>query len=333
VVRAQLLSLLPFALLLMLLRSESERQSRRVWWLVPLVALWGNLHGAVLVGVAFSGCYLVARRWRQSPATAAGVLVALCGALLLNPAGLRTPSYYYGVFTNQTARRGILLWAPPQLGATFDVLLVCSVALLLALAVYARRPFWEYVALAGLAVATASAARNGIWLGVFSAPAAAAGVTRLLGSRRPRRGRSATLRRVRRLLPAALLTASVTLLGMASVVLSGHAQTFVAEDSTAEAISRIAAGRTVLAPEPLAESLAAAGARVWMSDPLDAFSASDQAAYIDFLLGHGPGARRALDAATLVVTLHRSAQADLAFQAGYRPIAVVADYDIDARTG
>lgn len=332
VVRAQLLSFVPFALLVMLLRAESQHPSRRVWWLVPLIAVWGDLHGAVLVGVAASGCYLVARRWRHSSVTAAGVLFGLFGALLLNPAGLRTPAYYYGVLTNETARRGILLWAPPQWDAPFDLLLLGSSALLLGLAAYARRPLWEYLALAGLATATASAARNGIWLGIFTVAPAAAGLTRLLAHRRPRRARSATPSRARELLPAALATASVTLLGMAPVVLVGRAQPYADPDDTARAISQIAMGRTVLAPEPLAESLAAAGARVWISDPLDAFTAQDQGAYLDFLLGKEAGARRALDAADLVVALHGSVQAELAVRAGYTPSATVAGYDIDTRT-
>jgi type II secretory pathway predicted ATPase ExeA len=124
----------------------------------------------------------------------------------------------------------------------------------------------------------------------------------------------------------------VTLLGMAPVVLAGRAQSVATADQTAKAISRIAAGRTVLAPEPLVESLAAAGARVWITDPLDAFTAQDQDAYLDFLLGNAAGARRALDAADLVVTLHGSAQAQLALRAGYTQIAAVAEYDIDTRT-
>src|SRR3954468_12217235 len=48
VVRVQLFSLPLFALTGLLLRAETRKPSRRVWLLVPLVALWSNLHGAVL---------------------------------------------------------------------------------------------------------------------------------------------------------------------------------------------------------------------------------------------------------------------------------------------
>jgi len=46
IVRAQLFSLLLFCVVLLLLRAESRSPSRRVWLLVPLIALWANLHGA-----------------------------------------------------------------------------------------------------------------------------------------------------------------------------------------------------------------------------------------------------------------------------------------------
>src|SRR5439155_2354930 len=57
-VRAQLFSLALFPALLWLLRSEEDEPSRRIWLLVPLVALWSNLHGTVLVGVGLALLYL-----------------------------------------------------------------------------------------------------------------------------------------------------------------------------------------------------------------------------------------------------------------------------------
>src|SRR5436309_1134676 len=51
-VRAQIFSQLLFVPLFLLLRRESRRPSRRVLIVFPLLALWANLHGAVVVGVA-----------------------------------------------------------------------------------------------------------------------------------------------------------------------------------------------------------------------------------------------------------------------------------------
>src|SRR5690242_5886853 len=77
VVRAQMFSLPLFALLVLLLRSDARARSRRIWLLVPLVALWSNLHGAVLVGLIVASVYLVLER------RAFGVLAAAWAALFL----------------------------------------------------------------------------------------------------------------------------------------------------------------------------------------------------------------------------------------------------------
>ena len=57
-IRGQLFSLPLFAACALLLRAETREPSRRIWLLVPLLALWGNLHGAVLTGAAVAGAYL-----------------------------------------------------------------------------------------------------------------------------------------------------------------------------------------------------------------------------------------------------------------------------------
>ena len=48
---ASLFSLALFPVLLALLESESRAPRRRIWFSVPLLALWGNLHGEELAGL------------------------------------------------------------------------------------------------------------------------------------------------------------------------------------------------------------------------------------------------------------------------------------------
>ena len=67
IVRAQLFSLVLFCVVLLLLRAEARSPSWRIWLLVPLTALWANLHGAVLVGLSVAGAYLVLERFRRDP--------------------------------------------------------------------------------------------------------------------------------------------------------------------------------------------------------------------------------------------------------------------------
>ena len=75
VVRVQLFSLLLFPLLLLLLRMQARAPSRQIWLVVPLFALWSNLHGAALVGIAVMGAYLIFERARNRPLESAAVLV------------------------------------------------------------------------------------------------------------------------------------------------------------------------------------------------------------------------------------------------------------------
>ena len=86
VVGVSMFSLAFFPLLLLLLESESRTPSRRIWLAVPIVAVWGNLHGAVLVGLGLLACYAIFDRARREPWVAAGVLAAATAVLFVNPA-------------------------------------------------------------------------------------------------------------------------------------------------------------------------------------------------------------------------------------------------------
>ena len=116
VVRLQTFSLIPFALTLLLVRAQHRKPGRAMWWAPVLVAVWGNLHGSVLLGVCVIGAYLLfsrlarrpaSRRWRSDVATLA--------ALFVNPATWRTAEYYIGVLQNEAAaqRRGTVGRAQP----------------------------------------------------------------------------------------------------------------------------------------------------------------------------------------------------------------------------
>jgi hypothetical protein len=307
VVRAQTLSLLPFALLLALVARQARRPDRGIWWVVPLIVVWGNLHGAALLGTCVLGAYLLLHRLRRRPLESVGVGVAALIGLCVTPQGWRTPQYYAEVFDNVAAQRAEGLWARPALDAPFDVLMLLAVAALAVLVLRTRREAWEYVALVGLAVATASAARHGVWLLFLLVVVAAGRSDRLdtLESRRLRQGASAG---------AGVVAAVATVVALPLAASRGEA-VLGAQPEVVAHVAQVARSTrgdeaVVLAPAPLSEALAVAGVRLWAGNPLDAFDHSDQAAYLDFLTGRA-GLLRAVDGSDVVVTVASSPTDDV----------------------
>lgn len=149
VVRLQVLSILPFLGVLWILREDDLRPGRKLWAVPVVIAGWGNLHGAVLVGVCVTGAYLLASRLRTGPGPAIAVGVATVGALFVNPAGLRTLDYYVGVLRNEAAAESSQLWAALDLGRSADRLLAGLLVLLVVIAAGKLR-VWEWVVVAGL---------------------------------------------------------------------------------------------------------------------------------------------------------------------------------------
>ena len=278
IARLQLFSLMLFPLLWLLLRSQARRPTRHIWWLVPLFSLWSNLHGAALLGVAVAASYLLLHRGRHSPVESALVGAACALALCLTPALTATPAYYLGVLGNESARQHLGLWAPLAVSSPFDLVLVLAVVALLPAVRRSGPALWEVAALGGLAVLTVLAARNGIWLLFALAGPAATGWPR---RRRAAAGRlpRAAPQRASPPLTALLWTAAVALAGFGLV----HGVTASTRDPQLVTIAvRAAAGRPIAAQGVLSEQVVAAGGRVWLTNPLDAFSRADQRRFLSW---------------------------------------------------
>ena len=288
VVRVQLFSLLLFPVLLTLLHREARSPSRGIWLLVPLMALWSSLHGAALVGIAVAGAYLLVDRLRGDPATALGVLAASVAALALTPVLERTPEYYLGVMQNEAARRAFGLWARLGLGG-LDLLLIVAAVLLLVLALKAHPAPWELIALAGLAVLTVRSARVGVWLLFVAAIPAARGLT-VRFSLRPR-----------------LAAVGVGALGLLALIGFADGPLPVAgSDGLIRRAIAASRGTPILADPVLAEQVALAGGRVWISNPLDAFDRRDQRTYLDWLQGRAGGERALAESGRVVLVRTKS---------------------------
>jgi len=308
VVRSQLFSLALFPLLVLLLRSEARKPSQRIWLLVPLVALWTNLHGGVLLGVAVAGVYLLFARGREQPLLAVGVLGGMVLALFATPALVQTAAYYRGVIGSRAATHGEGMWQPLSLHAPFDVVFLVVAVPLVVLAWRSRPKTWEWLVLAVLAVAAVKSSRNEVWLALFVAVPAARG---LAGSRS-----------WRAVVPPAAASAVTGLLVL--VALAGLARTPVSSGATPEllrAAARSAEGTPILADGVDAEQLALAGRRILIGNPLDAFSPREQQLYLDWLAGRPSGDAEASRVRVVLVTKGSAAQHRLAARGDFGEVA------------
>jgi hypothetical protein len=308
VARAQLFSLALFPLLVLLLRAEARGATRKIWFLVPLIALWSNLHGSVLVGVGVAGAYLLFHRLRREPVAAVLVLLASLAALCATPALYRTPEYYLGVLGNEAAQRGVGLWAPLSLSSPLDVVFILAATLVAVAAVRGRPAAWEVVALAGLAALTLQAGRNGVWFVLFAAVPAAVGL---------RTGVATRLTFSRKAVLAGASTATVLLaLGLAREPMPTGAG-----DALRLKAAALARGTPILADAIPAEQLALDDQQIVIGNPIDAFSNEDQKAYLDWLEGVPAGRALLAESKVVLVLLGSPPQRRLAVASDFREVA------------
>jgi hypothetical protein len=290
IARSQLFSLALFPALCCLLRAEDRAPSWRIWLALPLLALWSNLHGAVLVGWGVLVVYAVLSRRRSDPLVAVGLIVGGAASICATPALLRTVDYYHGVLGNQAAASGQGLWGALSFASPLDLAFIACAAVLAVQFIRARPPAWELVAAAGLVALAIHAGRSGVWLNVFLVPTAA----RSFAPRRYWQGLTA---------PVAVACAGLLAFGLVrGPRLEGADRPLLAQALV------IAHGSPVLAAGAVEEQVALAGGQVVAGDPIDAFPARTQTAYLDWL----DGSRRALselDAGVRVVLVMRGSRA------------------------
>lgn len=233
-VRTQTFIFVLFVGVASLLAADARSPSRRVYWCLPLLVLWANLHGTVTVGailVALRGLTLLWERrsqlrtgahvWRRPLALIVGAPLAI----LVTPYGLTMIDYYRTTLLGGTLRQAVSEWQP----VTTEPALAAVVLLVAGIAVWSfgrhpeRTTLWERVAFVLMALAAVTAVRNAAFLGLFALmvlpvsvglPQRRTGATR--SSSVPAAGREPGAPRLR--LNATLLGASLVLLVVVSAV-------------------------------------------------------------------------------------------------------------------
>ena len=126
-VRPRVFTLLLSSVYLALLARYVRRgEGRHVWWLVPLMALWVNLHGGFLIGLVLIGLTIVgipldawARRDRINSSwpqlrTLSIVLAGCLFAVLLNPHGIWIYKFPFEIFLSPIQQQTVNDWLSPD---------------------------------------------------------------------------------------------------------------------------------------------------------------------------------------------------------------------------
>ncbi|HEY6120291.1 MAG TPA: hypothetical protein VIV66_10050 [Pyrinomonadaceae bacterium] len=126
-VRPRVFTLLFASIYLALLNRYAQRGKGiyAIWWLVPLMTLWANLHGGFLIGLALIILTIVGlildglgkqdmRALLRRARTLIMVLIACSVAVLANPFGLRLYTFPISVLMSPVFQSAIVDWVSPN---------------------------------------------------------------------------------------------------------------------------------------------------------------------------------------------------------------------------
>ncbi len=153
--RPQMFSYAFSGVTLWVLYSHKDGQGTRLWWLVPLMWLWGNLHAGYSIGFIFMGAFLAGEllnRWHAGQAARFSwrswrglllVTVACVGVLLLTPYGAQTLLVPFETVGMDALRRYIQEWNSPNFQGRETWLFIVMLMALFAFAWLARLT-WDW---------------------------------------------------------------------------------------------------------------------------------------------------------------------------------------------
>jgi hypothetical protein len=177
-IRTQEFAIPLFVATMALLCLDGRRESRRVFWCLPILALWANLHGSASLGAGLVVLYALTRVWerradlrhdRAAWLRPLGLAVGAVVAILITPYGLSMIGYYHSTMVDSTLRQYVSEWQPVTSKTVSWVgLCLLSGGCLWA---FGRRPAttttWEKLALLVLTLGSIEVVRNVLFLGLF----------------------------------------------------------------------------------------------------------------------------------------------------------------------
>ena len=189
-IRAQMLTLPLYTGLLWLLATQARRPSNLVWISLPMLVLWGNLHGSAALGamlVMLLGVYELVRMRGRTWLRSVGLIALAPLAILATPYGpVTTARYYHLLLVDPPFAGQVTEWqwpAPASNTAAFYVLM----ALAIPIVVWGRKRLTVFdLAVLGLTLLGALTAIRGIpWFAFACMVFVPVAIGRGLESRKP----------------------------------------------------------------------------------------------------------------------------------------------------
>ncbi len=184
-IRAQVFAWAMLAAVMFVLRCSHGRAR---WWIVPLVALWANLHASALLAPALLALWTLGvaiedRGWSARVRQYALLTLACAGAVFLTPLGYHLPLYAIAL-VQSPIRVAINEWQPSDITATSFALGALVLILVTCVFGVERSRRWpEILLFAAVAWLAFSAVRNVPICAIVLAPAVAQRLTAYLPER------------------------------------------------------------------------------------------------------------------------------------------------------
>ena len=185
VMRPQTFAFPLFTAVLWLVLADARQPSRRVFWTLPLLVLWTNLHGSVVLGAMLVSLAGIVGMVKQRPASgrAIALLLAPWACVFASPYGPHLPAYYEKILVGGDFKQFVTEWRPTTLTAqTAAVYLLVLGGLWLLGSAGRRVPLLDQLAFALASVLAFEAVRNTAWIGLVALAVLPPAVDRLRGA-------------------------------------------------------------------------------------------------------------------------------------------------------
>jgi hypothetical protein len=171
VMRAQSFAFPLFAVVLWLVLADQRRPSLRIFATLPILALWANLHGSVLVGAGLVSLAGLVGMLKERRPTSRGLVLLLApwACVFASPYALHLPAYYEKILVGGDFKQLVTEWAPTTLGLRTAPIYILVLGGMWLLGRAGRQlPAVDQVALVLTAIFAFDAIRNTAWFGLVA---------------------------------------------------------------------------------------------------------------------------------------------------------------------